>query len=122
MLRHFVSPSHDDWDLRLPCCEFFISNAWNAATGSTPFLLKTGAHPCSQVHVNVVCKLPAFGTFIGRINAAIARAKKSLKYAQQRMSTDHVAKDRHESFQVNEFAYLSPEGLHATLDGSRKLR
>ncbi len=29
MLRHVVSPSHNDWDLRLPCCEFAINNAWN---------------------------------------------------------------------------------------------
>ena len=121
MLRHFVSPSHDDWDLRLPCCEFAINNAWNAATDSTPFFLNTGAHPRSPVNVNVVCKLPAVNSFVGKINAAIAHAKDSLKYAQMRMSSDYDAKHRAESFQVGEFAYLSPAGLNVSMVGSRKL-
>ncbi len=69
MLRHFVSPSYDDWDLRLPCCEFAINNAWNQPTGNTPFFLNPGEHPRSPINVNKVCKLPA--------------AKDSLHYAQQ---------------------------------------
>ena len=44
MLRHFVSPSYDDWDLRLPCCEFAINNAWNQPTGNTMFFLNPGEH------------------------------------------------------------------------------
>ena len=38
-LRHFVRPSQDDWDMKLPCCEFAINNAWRQTTGSTPFFL-----------------------------------------------------------------------------------
>ena len=120
MLSHFVSPSLDDWDLRLPCCAFAINNAWNAATDSTPFFLNTGAHPRSPVNVNVVCKLPAVNSFVGKINAAIARAKDSLKNAQMRMSSAYDAKHRAESFH-GEFAYLSPAGLNVAMVGSRKL-
>ena len=69
---------HLNWDLRLPCCEFAINSALNAATGSTSFFLNTGAYPRSPVKVNMVCKLPAVDAFVGRINAAIARAKDSL--------------------------------------------
>ena len=57
MLRHFVSPSQDDWDLRLPCCDFAINNAWNQSTDSTPFSLNFGEHPRSPINVDVVCKL-----------------------------------------------------------------
>ena len=39
MLRHYVGPSQDDWDLRLPCADFAINNAVKAATGHTPFYL-----------------------------------------------------------------------------------
>ena len=57
MLRHFVRSSQDDWDVKLPCCEFANKNAWNQATGSTPFFLNFGEHPRSPISVNVVCKL-----------------------------------------------------------------
>jgi hypothetical protein len=120
MLRHFVSPSHDDWDLRLPCCEFAINNAWNQSTGNTPFFLNHGEHPRSPINVNKVCKLPAADTFVGRIKTAIASAKDSLRYAQQRMSDAYNAKHRDEAFQVGDFAFLSPKGLFLSAAGSKK--
>ena len=62
-LRQFVSPNQDDWDLRLPCCEFAVKNAWNAATGSTPFFLNQGSHPRSPVQCHqrwtVCCQVPS---------------------------------------------------------------
>ena len=105
MLRHFVSPSHDDWDIRLLCCEFAINNAWNQSTGSTPFFLNTGSHPRSPVNVDVVCKLPAADSFVGRINESIGCARGSLKCAQARMKESYDAKHRAESFEVREFCF-----------------
>ena len=75
MLRHFVSPNQDDWDLRLPCCEFAVNNAWNAATGSTPFFLNQGSHPRSPVSSEVYCVLPGAKSFEERVNEAIAQAR-----------------------------------------------
>ena len=121
MLRHFVSPSQDDWDLRLPCCEFAINNAWNQSTGSTPFFLNSGEHPRSPINVDVVCKLPVADAFVGRIKNAVSRARDSLLYAQQRMQKNYNAKHRAESFEVGEFAYLSPKGLLLSTVGSKKL-
>lgn len=100
MLTHFVSPSHDDWNIRLPCCEFAINNAWNQSTGSTTFFLNTGSNPRSPVNVDVVCKLPAAESFVGRVSNSIARAKDSLKYAQARMKESYDAKHRAESFET----------------------
>ena len=45
-----MRPSHDDRDVKLPCCEFAISNAWNQATGSTPFFLNFDELPRSPVN------------------------------------------------------------------------
>lgn len=45
MLRHFVNSAQTDWDVKLACCEFAVNNAWNRATGSTPFFLNSGDHP-----------------------------------------------------------------------------
>ncbi len=119
MLRHFASPSHDDWDLRLRCYEFAINNVWNQSTGSTPFFLNHGEHPRLPINVNKVCKLPAADTFVGRIKTAIAAAKGSLRYAQQRTSNAYNAKHREEAFQ-GEFAFLSPKGLFLSAAGSKK--
>ena len=118
-LRHFVPPSHDDWDRHLPCCEFAINSAWNQSTGNSPFFLNHGEHPRSPIDVNKVCKLPAADTFVGRIKTAIASAKDSLRYAQQRMSDAYNAKHRDEAFQVENFALLSPKALFLSAAGSK---
>ena len=120
MLRHFVSPSHDDWDLSLPCCECAISNTWNQSTGNTPFFLNNGEHPRLPINVNKVCKLPAADTIVGRIKTAIASAKDFLRYAQQRMSDAYNAKHHDEAFQVG-VAFLSPKGLFLSAAGSKKI-
>ena len=120
MSRHFVSSSHNDWDLRLPCCEFAINNAWNQSTGSTPFFLNTGSHPRSPGNVEVKCKLPAADAFVGRIQESIACARDSMKYAQARMKESYDAKHRAESFEVGEFVFLSPRGLFLSVAGSKK--
>ena len=107
--------------MRLPCCEFAINNAWNQSTGSTPFFLNSGEHPRSPINVDVVCKLPAANAFVGRIKNVVSRARDSLLYAQQRMRKNYNAKHRAESFEVGEFAYLSPKGLLLSTVGSKKL-
>lgn len=71
------------------------------------------------INVNKVCKLPAADTFVGRIKTAIAAAKGSLRYAQQRTSNAYNAKHREEAFQ-GEFAFLSPKGLFLSAAGSKK--
>lgn len=38
MLRHFVSPSADDWDKYLAEIQFAINNAWQESVRQTPFL------------------------------------------------------------------------------------
>ena len=123
MLRHFVSPTQDDWDLRLPCCEFAINNAWNQATDSTPFFLNYGEHPRTPTNVDVVCRsrLPAVDTFVGRIKDSINRARDSLKNAQARMCKNQDAKRRAEAFQVGEFAFLSTKGIRLSSVGAKKL-
>ena len=93
MLRAFVSPSQDDWDLKLPCCEFAVNNAWNAATGSTPFFLNQGSHPRSPVSADVFCRLPAAKAFEGRVNDAIARARDHLQAASVRMKVVLIRKE-----------------------------
>ncbi|DBA66918.1 TPA: hypothetical protein ACH3X2_14331 [Trebouxia sp. C0005] len=121
MLRHFVSPSQDDWDVSVPCCEFAVNNAWNQSTASTPFFLNFGEHPGTPISVDAVCKLPAADAFVGRIKDAVHAARSSLLYAQERMKGQYDSKSRAESFEVGEFAYLSPKGLLMSVVSSKKL-
>ncbi|DBA89848.1 TPA: hypothetical protein ACH3X2_14250 [Trebouxia sp. C0005] len=98
MLRHFVSPSQDDWDVRLPCWELAVNNAWNQSTGITPFFLNFGEHPRTPINVDAVCKLPAADRFVGRIKHAVHAARSSLLDAQERMKSQCDSKHRVESF------------------------
>ena len=115
MLRQFGRPSQDDWDVKLPCCEFAINNAWNQATGSTPFFLNFGEHPRSPISVDVVRKLPAADTFVGRVRDPVIRARESLSYAQARMCESADAKRRAEAFAVGEFLFCLPKALSCLL-------
>ncbi len=55
MLRHFVRPSQDDWDVKLSCCEFAIDNAWNCTTGTALFFLNFGEHPRRVLSMLMLC-------------------------------------------------------------------
>lgn len=82
---HFVSPRQVDWDLRLPCCEIAVNNAWNAATGNTPVFLNHGEHLHLPVSAEVYCNLLAANSFGERVNEAIARARNFMMAAAERM-------------------------------------
>ena len=121
MLRHFINPAQSDWDVKLPCCEFAVNNAWNRATGSTPFFLNHGDHPRTPVNVDVVTSLPAANSFVGRVNAAVSSARDSLLNAQQRMSKDADRARRDEQLSVSEYVLLSTKFLRLFHVGRKKL-
>ena len=122
MLRHFVSPSQDDWDLRLPCCEFAVNNAWNAATGNTPFFLNYGENPRSPVSADVICRLPAAKSFEGRVNEAIANARNFLAAAQARMKKNADLKRRELQFEVGMKVLLSTKNLKLAIAGAPEFK
>jgi hypothetical protein len=94
MLRHYVSPSQDDWDLKLPCAEFAVNNALKAATGFTPFYLNYGRHLRSPSAVIMDTNLPAANEFVEGLNKSLARAKDSLHAAQTHMKKNADAHRR----------------------------
>ena len=51
MLRHYINPTLDDWDLHLPCAEFAINNSHTPAISTTPFFLNYGRHPRTPLHL-----------------------------------------------------------------------
>ena len=121
MLRHFVNPAQTDWDVKLPCCEFAVNNAWNRATGSTPFFLNYGDHPRTPVNVELVSPLPAANAFVGRVRDTVSRALDSLRFAQIRMSEHADQARRDEQLAVGEFVLLSTKYLRLFHLGRKKL-
>jgi hypothetical protein len=45
VLRHYIAPSHDNWDQLLPLAEFAINRAVNASIGKSPFVVVYGYQP-----------------------------------------------------------------------------
>jgi len=85
MLRHYVGPSQDDWDLKLPCAEFAVNNSMKAATGYTPSFLNYGRHPWGSATAVMDTHAPAVKEFVNGMHKAVSTAKDSLAAAQARM-------------------------------------
>ena len=53
MMRHYISPTQDDWDEHLTAIEFAINNAHQQSIGSTPFRLTYGQNPLTPVSLKI---------------------------------------------------------------------
>ena len=120
MLRHFVGPSQDDWDLKLPCAEFAVNNSMKAATGSTPFFLNHGRHPRGPASIDLSTDVPAAGEFVEKLNSALSRARDSLAAAQARMKNNADPKRKDIELAVGDEFLLNTRNLRLKLQGTRK--
>ena len=77
MLRHYVSPTHHDWDEHLDMAEFAINDAWHESVQETPFMLNHGQHPLNflslQTHAHK-CHVPAAAAFTTNMQLGTERA------------------------------------------------
>ena len=120
MLRAFVSPSFLDWDLKLPCCEFAINNAFTESIRTTPFYLNYGRHPRSPT--DFVFK-PSTGpsyTFATDMQSALAKAQACLRIAQERQARHANKQRRAVEFKVGDYVYLDSKNIKLP-EGARKL-
>ena len=131
MLRHFVSPSQDDWDRKLPLCEFAINNAWNSSTGESAFFLNYGEHPVTPASLNVEGvgdstafvsqKLPAVKDFLENMQEVLQSAKEKLEAAQSRMKASKDSHRRDVQYNVEDYVWLSTRYIPLHHAGTRKL-
>jgi len=140
MLRNYVCPDMNDWDHWLPCVEFAINNSYVQGIGTTPFFLNSGRHPRTPLHVALAGQLaeasaavhaapreeraeaagfaqgrpaavPAATTHAQRIQDGVARARRLLTAANDRMKA-YADKRRSEvSFEVGQQLWLSTKNL-----------
>lgn len=129
MLRHYVSPLHEDWDRWLPCAEFAINNSVLQATGTTPFFLNYGQHPRTPLHLNITRQLQKFGTlsrvpravdFAQAMQDHVQQARKHLLAARDRMSCYVNAGRSAVSFSVGQAVLLNTKNLSFKGPGTRK--
>ena len=79
MLRHYVSPYHDDWDEHLDMAEFAINDAWQEFVQGTPFMLTYGQHPFNSLTVQTHSHVPAAVAFTENMRLSIERLLKPCK-------------------------------------------
>ncbi len=111
MLRHFVSPLHDDWDQHLDVAEFAINNSWHESVQNTPFILNTGQHPLTPASIDIDHRVPAAKEFSEDLHAAVQSAKEGWKGAQARQAAYANQKRRDVTYKVGDSMLLSTKNI-----------
>ncbi len=122
MLRHYVSPTQDDWDLYLSLVEFAYNNAWQESIQTTPFMLNYGQHPLTPLNIGISrCHVPAAKDLVQSMSSIMQEAKKHLLAAQNRQKSYADRKRREISFDVGTQVLLSTSNIKLKMPGARKL-
>ncbi len=136
MLRHYVSPTQQDWDVHLPLVEFAINNAYQESTQTTPFMLNYGLHPhtpasiarrqgndpMQRAQTDAKSGRGSFAScFADEMHKVVAHAGKLLLSAQQRQKAYHDRKARAKSFNVDDQVLLSTKNIAFKNPGTAKL-
>jgi hypothetical protein len=121
MLRHFVTPSQDNWDELLDAAEFAVNNAWQASVRNTPFMLNSGQHPLTPVTLDTDTHVPAAKAYTTQLREAVILARKCLEAAQHRQKAFADKRRRDVSYSVGEAVLLNTKNIHLKNPGTRKL-
>ena len=122
MLRHYVSPTQDDWDLYLSLVEFAYNNAWQESIQTTPFMLNYGQHPLTPLNIGISrCHVPVAKGLVQSMSSIMQEAKKHLLAAQNRQKSYVDTKRREISFDVGTQVLLSTSNIKLKMPGARKL-
>jgi hypothetical protein len=124
MLKHYVSKSQTDWYLYLPYVEFAINNSKHEGTQRSPFYLTKGQHPVTPGMNGLTYPStfrPAPRSFCVAWQEAMARARRCLQAANDRMSTRYKKKHKHPSYTPKQLVLLSTQNMTLALPGIKKV-
>jgi hypothetical protein len=122
MLRHYVSPTQDDWDLYLSLVEFAYNNAWQKSIQTTPFMLIYGQHPLIPLNIGInTCHAPTAKDLVQSMSSIMQEAKKHLLATHNRQKSYADTKRRKISFDVGIQVLLSTSNIKLKMLGARKL-
>ena len=133
VLRHYVSPCADNWDLLLPIVEFAINSAKQESTGASPFQLNYGFNPSSPLDRELEIIAPRYFKPVGykvtsaadfhlRWTSLLSRAKLLMKQAQDRQKQfyDSRRSEIPPGIALGKQVLLSTENLRLHVVGSHK--
>ena len=130
LIRHYVSPTHDDWDEHLPQIEFAINNAHHEGLKSTPFYMNYRRHPSTPLTVQLPTRsmshppereMPKLHKFTQDQLVFLTRARRCLQAAQDRQKYYYDKNVRPVSFAVGQKVLLSTKNINLKHPGSNKL-
>ena len=130
LIRHYVSPTQDDWDEHLPQIEFAINNAHHEGLKSTPFYMSYRRHPSTPLTVQLPTRsmshppereMPKLHKFTQDQLVFLTRARRCLQAAQDRQKYYYDKNVRPVSFAVGQKVLLSTKNINLKHPGSNKL-
>ena len=114
MIRHYISPTHDDWDEHLTAVEFAINNAYQQSIGTTPFRLTYGQNPLTPVSLRIPkVENPQALNVTQSLQERLQQAKQCLEAAQQRQKAYADSGRRPEEFKPGDEVLLSTENIRS---------
>ena len=120
-LRHYVSPTQEDWDEWIVAVEFAINNSYQETVRSTPFRLNYGQDPLTPPTVELPLRGPAARKWLEQNTQMIERARYFAKCAQDRQKAYADDRRRPVDYQLNQWIMLSSKNLKFKLGGTKKL-
>ncbi|GBG82083.1 hypothetical protein CBR_g34363 [Chara braunii] len=125
LLRHYIKPSQDDWDEKLPLIASLYNNAVHNSTGVSPNQLHLGWKPRSALDFllpeNRSSTTPGTLEYGVHYEKLLQQAVEHIKKAQQAMIASENKHRRQSSFQVGERVWVKASDLGQEFGISRKL-
>jgi transposase InsO family protein len=121
MLRHYIGPTHDDWDKHLTAAEFAYNNAYQESIRTSPFKLNFGEDPLMPFSVLTHTKFPGVNAFVKKMQEDIETARQNMKKAQDRNRTYANQHRRHLEFAIDDKVLLSTKNIRWKHPGTPKL-
>lgn len=114
-LRHYCDTCQNNWDEHLSTVEFAINNAINASTGQTPFYMNYGYHPNIPASLGSSITNPAAAQMAESLASRLARAKRCLQAAQDRMRAQYDKHHKPQIFQIGDRVLLSTQNIRPSV-------
>ncbi|GBG74362.1 hypothetical protein CBR_g18773 [Chara braunii] len=124
LLRHYIKPSQDDWDEKLPLIASLYNNVVHSSTDVSPNQLHLGWKPRSALDFlpeNRSSATPGTLEYGVQYEKLLQQAVEHIKKAQQAMIASENKHRRQSSFQVGERVWVKASELGQEFGFSRKL-
>ncbi|GBG73919.1 hypothetical protein CBR_g17634 [Chara braunii] len=125
LLRHYIKPSQDDWDEKLPLIASLYNNAVHNTIGVSPNQLHLGWKPRSALDFllpeNRTAATPGTIEFGVQYEKLLQQTVEHIKKSQEAMIASENKRRRQSTFQVGERVWVKASELGQEFGISRKL-